>query len=159
MPCESFLEWLSVPCSLLWNAASHRPLHPRNSLHSDCPLLYVAWQAASSIARRWPYIQRCGLICDSQSWARRNSTQVFLDVLFSDIPDRNLVSLAVCDRHTKNPLTQENSLGVVAEGTVAKVGEECFRLIKPLVNGEIVLGLAPKLLGAALRVLEWMRHS
>src|SRR5258708_36666613 len=22
-----------------------------------------------SIARRWPYIQRCGLICDSQSWA------------------------------------------------------------------------------------------
>src|SRR5260370_5240454 len=24
-----------------------------------------------SIARRWPYIQRCGLICDSQSWAVR----------------------------------------------------------------------------------------
>src|SRR5713101_235703 len=22
-----------------------------------------------SMARRWPYIQRCGLICDSQSWA------------------------------------------------------------------------------------------
>src|SRR5258708_16475884 len=73
--------------------------------------------------------------------------------------DRNLVSLGVCDRHTKNPLTQENSLGVVAEGTVAKVGEERFRLIKPLVNGEIVLGLAPKLLGAALRVLEWMRRA
>src|SRR5260370_15439219 len=25
-----------------------------------------------SIARRWPYIQRCGLICDSQSLAARN---------------------------------------------------------------------------------------
>jgi hypothetical protein len=80
-------------------------------------------------------------------------------VLFSDIPDRNLVSVAVCDRHAKNPLTQENSLGVMAEGTVAKVREERFRLIKPLVNRKIVLGLAPKLSGAALRVLEWMRHS
>jgi hypothetical protein len=80
-------------------------------------------------------------------------------VLFSDIPDRNLVSVAVCDRHTENRLTQENSLCVVAEGTVAKVGEECFRFIKPLVNGKIVLGLAPELPGAALRVLEWMRHG
>src|SRR5712664_3022449 len=69
MPCEFSLEWLSVPYSLPWNAASHRPLPSRNSLHSYCPLLYIAWQAASSIASRWPYIQRCGLICDSQSWA------------------------------------------------------------------------------------------
>ena len=48
---------------------------------------------------------------------------------------------------------------MVAKGSVAEVCKECFRLIKLLVNGEIVLGLAPKLLGAALRVLEWMRHS
>jgi hypothetical protein len=80
-------------------------------------------------------------------------------VLFSDIPDRNLVSFAVRDRHTKNPLAEEYSLGVVAEGTVPKVREERFRLIKPLVNGKIVLGLAPELPGGALRVLEWMRHS
>jgi hypothetical protein len=42
----------------------------------------------------------------------------------------------------------------VAEGTVAKVGEECFRLIKPLVNGEIVLGLAAELLDTILRMLQ-----
>ncbi len=80
-------------------------------------------------------------------------------MLFSDIPDRDLVSVTVCDRHTKNPLAQENPLGVVTEGTVAKVRKERFRLIKPLVNGEIILGLATELLGAALRVLEWVRHS
>lgn len=90
---------------------------------------------------------------------RGRKTQVFPDVLFSDMPDRNLVSIAVYDRHTKNPLTQENSLCVVAEGAMAKVAEKCFRLIKPLVNGEIVPGLFPELLCAALRVLEWMRHS
>ncbi len=74
-------------------------------------------------------------------------------MLFSDIPDRNLVSVAVCDRHTKNPLTQENSLGVVAEGTMAKVREERLRLVKPLVNGEVVLGLAAELLDTILRML------
>ena len=73
--------------------------------------------------------------------------------------NRNLLPVAVCDRHTKNPLTHENSRGVVAEGTMAKIREERFRLIKPLVNSEIVLGLAAELLGAALRVLQWMRHS
>jgi hypothetical protein len=67
-------------------------------------------------------------------------------VLFSDIPDWNLVSVAVCDRYTENRLAQENPLGVVAEGTMAKVREERFRFIKPLVNGEIVLGLAPNFL-------------
>jgi len=80
-------------------------------------------------------------------------------VLFSDIPDRNLLPVAVCDRHTENRLAQENPLGVVAEGTMAKIREERFRLIKPLVNSEIVFGPATELLGAALRVLQWMRHS
>lgn len=42
---------------------------------------------------------------------------------------------------------------------MAKVREERLRLIKPLVNGEIVLGLAPKLLGAALRVLAFPGQS
>ena len=74
-------------------------------------------------------------------------------MLFSDIPDRNLVSLAVCDRHTENRLAQENSLGVVAEGKMAKVPEERFRFIKSLVNGEIVLGLAAELLDTILRML------
>jgi hypothetical protein len=64
-----------------------------------------------------------------------------------------------CDRHTENSLAQENPFSVVTEGTVAKVGEERFRLIKPLVNGEIILGLSPELLGAALRVLQRMSHD
>jgi hypothetical protein len=48
---------------------------------------------------------------------------------------------------------------MVAESTMAKVGEERFRLIKPLVNGEVVLGLPPELPGAALRVLQRMSHD
>jgi len=74
-------------------------------------------------------------------------------VLFSEIPDWNLFSVTVRDRHTENRLTQENSLGVVAEGTVAKVREERLRLIKSLVNGEVVLGLAAELLDTILRML------
>src|SRR5258705_10799951 len=69
MPCEFSLEWLSAPYSLLWNAASHRPLQSRNSLHSYVPYFISLGKGLLSIARRWPYIQRCGLICDSHSCA------------------------------------------------------------------------------------------
>jgi hypothetical protein len=89
---------------------------------------------------------------------RRNPTEVFFDVLFSDVPDRDLVSFAVRDGQAKNPLTQENSLCVVAEGPMAEVGEERFRLVKPLVYGEIVLGLATELLDTILRMLQRMSH-
>ena len=95
----------------------------------------------SSITRRWPYIQRCGLIC------------VFPDVLFSYIPDRNLLSVAVRDRYTKNLLTQEDSFGVVAKGAMTKVYKERFGFIKPVVNWEIVVGLAAELLDTILRML------
>src|SRR5712664_3085497 len=59
MPCESSLEWLSVPYSLPWNAASCRPLQCGNALHLDCPLLFVEWQAASFIVK--PQCGQCGL--------------------------------------------------------------------------------------------------
>src|SRR6266513_3168312 len=68
MPCESSLEWLSVPYSLPWNAASCHSLQPGNALHHDCPLLFVTWQAASFIVRPqcdlWaiPYGEKLALV-------------------------------------------------------------------------------------------------
>jgi hypothetical protein len=56
-------------------------------------------------------------------------------VLFSHIAHGNLHSSTVHDGHTKHLLGQKNALGVVAEGSVTKVCQECFRLIKPGVNG------------------------
>ena len=71
MPCESSLEWLSVPYSLPWNAAWCGPLRPRNALHINCPLLCVGWQAASFIIK--PQCGQCGLwaICYANRLSRR----------------------------------------------------------------------------------------
>ena len=45
------------------------------------------------------------------------------------------------------------------KGSVAKVCQECFRLIKPTMNREIVLRLATELPRAFLCVFEWMGHT
>src|SRR6266852_3316528 len=83
-----------------------------------------------------------------------NAAQIFLDVLFPHIADGNLLAIAVHDGHTKQLLRQENAFGVVAKSSVTEVREEGFRLIKPVVNRKIVLGLSAELLRAALCVLE-----
>src|SRR5271165_5142392 len=89
----------------------------------------------------------------------RNPTQGFLDVLLSHMAHGNLRSSAVHDGHTKHLLGQKNALGMVAKGSVTEVRKECFRLIKPGVNGEIVLRLSTELPRAVLCVLEWMGHT
>jgi hypothetical protein len=45
---------------------------------------------------------------------------------------------------------------MVTKGSVTKVCKQCFRLIKPVVNGEIVLRLPNELPRAVLCVFEWM---
>jgi hypothetical protein len=80
-------------------------------------------------------------------------------VLFSHIAHGNLRSSAVHDGHTKHLLGQKNALGMVAKGSVTEVCQECFRLIKPVVNGEVVLRLPTELPRAVLCVFEGMGHT
>jgi len=91
--------------------------------------------------------------------SRRNSSQIFLNVLFSDIPDWNLLSVTVCDRHTKNRLAQEDSLSVVAQGAVTEVGKERLRLIKPVMNGQVIFGLTAKSLRTIQCVFPRVCHG
>jgi hypothetical protein len=88
-----------------------------------------------------------------------NPTEVFLNVLFSHIADGNLQSSAVHDGHTEHPLGQKNALGMVAKGSVTEVRKECFRLIKPTMNREIVFRLPTELPRAVLCVFEGMGHT
>jgi len=48
---------------------------------------------------------------------------------------------------------------VVAKSSVTEVRQEGFRLIKPVVNRKIVLGLSAELSRAALCVLERVGHD
>ena len=77
-------------------------------------------------------------------------------MLFSHIAHGNLDSSAVHDGHTEHLLGQKNALGMVAKGSVTEVCQECFRLIKPVVNREIVLRFSTELPRAVLCVFEWM---
>jgi hypothetical protein len=45
--------------------------------------------------------QMSSQVQEGASSGDKDPTQVFLDVLFSDIPDRNLVSLAVCNEYRR----------------------------------------------------------
>src|SRR5260370_20639797 len=80
-------------------------------------------------------------------------------MLLSHVADGHLVSLAIHDGDAKQLLGQENSLGVMTKGAVAEVREECFRLIKPVVNWKIVLRCPAELSCAALCMLESVGHN
>jgi hypothetical protein len=80
-------------------------------------------------------------------------------VLFSDVTNWNGCTVEITDANTKNAFRQENSFGVMAERSMAKVREERLRFIKPTVDRKVVLGLAAKFLGAAFGVLKWMSHG
>ncbi len=80
-------------------------------------------------------------------------------MLFSDVAHWHLLAFAVGDGDTEDALTQENSFGVVPKTAVSEIRNESFRLIKPVVDRQIVLGLAAKFSGAAFCVLQWMSHG
>lgn len=55
----------------------------------SCGILFIIWGTSSF--HRWPYIQRCGLICKSPVLNCGNAAQVFPDMLLSHIGDGNWV--------------------------------------------------------------------
>ena len=80
-------------------------------------------------------------------------------MLFPDVTHRNLLAFTVSDCDTEDALTQEDSFGMVPKTAVPEIRDEGFRLIKPVVDRQVVLGLAAKFSGAAFRMFKWMRHG
>ena len=73
----------------------------------------------------------------------------------TDVTHRNFSALSIGDGDTEDAFAQENSLGMVPKIAMSEIPEEGFRLIKPIVDWHVILGLAAEFLGAAFRVLEW----
>lgn len=88
----------------------------------------------------------------------RNSAQIFLNVLLPDVPHWDLLPFAVGDRDTEDLLAEENPFGVVTKGAVTEASKERFRLIKPVVNWQVVFRRPAESLRAALCMLEWVCH-
>jgi len=60
-------------------------------------------------------------------------------MLFTNISDWHLFSAGVGNRNTKMPLCLENTLGVVPESPVPEITKGFFGLIKPSVDGQVVV--------------------
>jgi hypothetical protein len=80
-------------------------------------------------------------------------------MLFSDVAHRNLFAFAVGDCDTEDALPQEDSLGVVSKSAMPEIRNESFRLIKPVVDRQVVLSFAAESSGTAFSVLHWVGHS
>jgi hypothetical protein len=80
-------------------------------------------------------------------------------MLFSDVTHRNLLAFAVGDRGTEDALAQENAFGMVAKSAMPEISHKSFGLIKPVVDREVVLGLAAEFSGTAFCMLHWVRHG
>jgi hypothetical protein len=80
-------------------------------------------------------------------------------MLFPNVADWNLDSVIVVDGNTKDAFGEENPFGVMTEGAVAEVGEKRLRLVKPMVDREVVLGFAAESLEAVPCVFNGVCHS
>lgn len=90
---------------------------------------------------------------------RRNSSQVFLNMLFSEIPHWDFFPFTVRNGHGEDLLIKEIAFRAVTKDAVAKVGKERLRLIKPAMHWQVVFGLASKSLRATLRMLQGVCHD
>ena len=100
--------------------------------------LYISALAfsRSSIGGRngvWP-IHGWNWMCCSQSLTEGNPAEIVLDVLLADSADRDDLAGAVRQRLSKDRLAQEDSLAVMAQRTMAHVGEVCLALVEPVMG-------------------------
>ena len=91
--------------------------------------------------------------------SRGNSAQIFLDVLLSDVPHGDFLPFTVGDRDAEDLFTQENTFRMMTKGPVTEVSKERLRLIKPIMNWQVVFGLPAESLRATLCVLQRVCHS
>jgi len=88
-----------------------------------------------------------------------NSSQIFLDVLFSDVPHWDFLPVTVGDRDTEDLFAQEDTFRMMAKGAVTEVRKERLRLIKPIMNWQVVFGLPTESLRATLCMLQRVCHG
>src|ERR1700758_3540892 len=67
-----------------------------------------------------------------------NAAKIFPDMLFSHIPHGDLFSVAVHDGYAEQFPCQKNPLGVMTQSSMAEIRKERLRLVKPVVNWEVV---------------------
>lgn len=77
----------------------------------------------------------------------RNPSEIFLDMLFAKEAGGNNTGVRVGDGCSEEPLHEEDPLRMMPQRTVAEVGKERLRLIKPLMDGKVVLGRSSILRG------------
>lgn len=86
------------------------------------------------------------------------ASAVFLDVLFTDQPDRDFPAGRVGDGDAELPFALIDAVGVVPECPMTKVTEQLLGLIEPLVDMDVVFGDASELPSTALAVIPEVAH-
>src|SRR5579863_6199960 len=84
---------------------------------------------------------------------RGDEAQVLDHVLLSDVPDADLLPVAVGDVVPELLFQQEDAERRVQDGPVTHVRERCLRLVEPVVEWEVVFWLASPLVCRVLGVL------
>src|SRR5207249_2369370 len=85
--------------------------------------------------------------------------EILGDVLLADPAHGDLPACAGRDRDAEDLLGEKDALRVMAEGTVAEVGDDLLRLVEPGVDRQVVVDLAAPFAYARLRVMEGMGHQ
>lgn len=75
----------------------------------------------------------------------RNESEIFADVLFADQSDRHNPASRDRDRGAEEAFEHENAFGVVAESAVPEIRCDGFGFVEPLMQREIIFGLAAPL--------------
>jgi hypothetical protein len=75
-------------------------------------------------------------------------------MLFSDVAHRNLLAFVVGDCDTEDVLAQENAFGMVVKSAMPEISHESLRLIKPVVDLEVILDPAYESSGTAFSVIH-----
>jgi hypothetical protein len=105
-------------------------VHPRFRLNFHCPVLKTGY-----------------------------APQILPNMLLADIPDRDIFSVPVTDRDAEYPFGQKDSFCMMTQRAMAKIRQHGFRLVKPLVDGQVVFGGTAELSRTVLRVLQGMGHD
>ena len=89
----------------------------------------------------------------------RNPAKIVLDVLLADSSYRNGSAQAVCQRRSKDRLTQENTFTVVPKRAMADIGNVRLGLVEPVMYRQVVVGLTAEQARRTDGVMIRVRHQ
>ena len=71
---------------------------------------------------------------------RRYPAKIVLYVLLADGSDRNGLAEAICERRSKDRLTQKNAFAMVSKRAMAHIGNVRLALVEPIMDRQVVAG-------------------